>query len=133
MTPKEHLIACLDALCKRTAGGVSTVAMELGASEENLKQILAGTKLPSGNPRGVGPLLQKKLDARYPGWSKLAPAMVATEWPLRRLTPSQWKEIDPLDWAVAEDAAIEKLAKLASERASRQNDVSSKQPGVKAA
>lgn len=43
-------------------------------SAENLKQIVAGTKLPSGSPRGVGPALQRKLDAAFPGWSKLVDA-----------------------------------------------------------
>ena len=43
-------------------------------STENLKQIIAGTSLPSGAPRGVGPHLQSKLDAAYPGWSALGQA-----------------------------------------------------------
>lgn len=69
MTPKEHLIEALRALCLKH--GTETVADETESSLENLKQILAGTKLPSGSPRGVGPNLQKRLSARYPGWEKI--------------------------------------------------------------
>lgn len=68
MTPKERLIDALRHLCQ-TEGGPRVVAAEIGASPENLSQILAGTQLPSGEPRGVGPSLQKKLERRYPGWS----------------------------------------------------------------
>lgn len=73
MTPKEHLIDCVKALCS-AHGGPDAVGEAAGISPENLKQIVAGTKLPSGSPRGVGPALQRKLDAAFPGWSKLAAA-----------------------------------------------------------
>lgn len=69
MTPKEHLIERLRALCG-PGDGYQAIALEIDASAEGLKQILAGTKLPSGQPRGVGPELQRKLEARYPGWAK---------------------------------------------------------------
>lgn len=72
MTPKEHLIQCLKALCDAN-GGPEGVAEKAEISADNLKQIIAGTKLPkTGEPRGIGPLLQKKLDASFPGWAKLA-------------------------------------------------------------
>lgn len=74
MTPKERLIQCVRSLCSQY--GVDTVAELAGVSAENLKQIVAGTLLPSGQPRGVGPTLQRKLDAAYVGWADaMAPAL----------------------------------------------------------
>lgn len=69
VTPKEHLIACLRTLAQKHA--VEEIAAEIDASPESLKQVLAGTLLPSGQPRGIGPSIQRKLDASYPGWSRL--------------------------------------------------------------
>lgn len=80
MTPKEHLIAALKSLCEREGGHV-VVADEIKANDQTLYQIVTGVKLPSGNPRGVGPELQKKLDARYPGWANLPPASIAQPAP----------------------------------------------------
>lgn len=73
MTPKEQLIEALKALCAR-AGGHVVVADTIGANEQTLWQIVNGTKLPSGQPRGVGPQLQTKLEKHYPGWSNSLPA-----------------------------------------------------------
>ena len=70
MTPKESMIQRLKALC--TTHGVDVVAYEAHVSADNLRQIVAGTKLESGAPRGVGPNLQRKLEARYPGWAEQA-------------------------------------------------------------
>lgn len=67
VTPKDRLIAQLKALCKKH--GLETVAEQARISAENLRQIVAGRKLESGAPRGVGPTLQRKLEAKYPGWS----------------------------------------------------------------
>ena len=78
MTPKEQLIESLRLLCERE-GGHATVADAIASSEQTLWQIVNGVKLPSGEPRGVGPNLQKRLDARYPGWSLL--------WRRTSLTP----------------------------------------------
>ena len=66
MTPKELMIQRLKALCAEH--GVDVVADEANISADNLRQIIAGTKLESGAPRGVGPMLQRKLEAKYPGW-----------------------------------------------------------------
>lgn len=97
MSPKDHLIARLRALCAEH--GVDTVADATASSEENLKQILAGTRLPSGAPRGVGPTLQRRLDAAYPGWSALtsdpplAAALPTVTRAIARLSPLQWEMI----------------------------------------
>jgi len=47
------------------------VADEIDVNDQTIWQIINGIKLPSGNPRGVGPRLQSKLDAGYPGWANL--------------------------------------------------------------
>lgn len=57
----------LRSLCERE-GGPDGVAATTGLSAANLKQILAGTLLPSGNPRGVGPSVRKRLSEIYPNW-----------------------------------------------------------------
>jgi hypothetical protein len=76
MTPKEELIEALKQLCKREGGAV-TVAEAAGVNDQTLYQILKGVKLPSGEPRGVGPGLQKKIEAAFPGWRDLKPAEAA--------------------------------------------------------
>lgn len=49
-------------------GGAVAVADEIDVNDQSIYQILKGVRLPSGRPRGVGPKLRAKLDARYPGW-----------------------------------------------------------------
>lgn len=66
MTPKAKLIQALKRLCERH--GVEHVAEKADVSAENLQQIIKGTKLPTGQPRGVGPTLQGKLSTAFPGW-----------------------------------------------------------------
>lgn len=67
MKPVDPLVVALQALVQRE-GGHKIVADEARVSADNLWQILNGTMLPSGNPRGVGPALRAKLLARYPDW-----------------------------------------------------------------
>lgn len=66
-TPHDILLNALRALCKRE-GGHQIVAAEAGISEGNLWQVLHGTKLPSGQARGIGRRLQDKISQRYPDW-----------------------------------------------------------------
>jgi len=68
------MVAALVALCKRE-GDYKDVADKSGISPDNLWQIINGTKLPSGNPRGVGPKLRLKITATYPDW--LSPTLSA--------------------------------------------------------
>src|ERR1700761_553594 len=74
MTPKEQMIESLKALCSSeelrtgTAGHI-VVADKIGANDQTIWQIINGTRLPSGKPKGVGPELQEKLELNYPGWS----------------------------------------------------------------
>jgi hypothetical protein len=65
--PKDSLVAALVELCKKE-GGHLRVAKEAKLSTDLLYQIVTGVKLPSGNPKGVGPQTRAALDKRYPGW-----------------------------------------------------------------
>lgn len=62
----DELTEALRALCRDA--GLLQVADAAGLSAENLKQILAGYKLPSGNPRGVGRHTRARLDETFPTW-----------------------------------------------------------------
>lgn len=70
MTPKQQLIESLRLLCERE-GGRKAVADAIKYNEQTLWQVLAGTKLPSGESKGIGARMQKRLDERYPGWHEL--------------------------------------------------------------
>jgi hypothetical protein len=70
----DPMVAALVALCKRE-GDYKDVADKSGISPGNLWQIINGTELPSGNPRGVGPKLRLKITAAYPDW--LSPTLSA--------------------------------------------------------
>jgi len=63
----DPLVKALIDLCGRE-GDFKNVADKAKVSSDNLWQIINGTKLPSGNPRGVGPGLRGKLSAAYPDW-----------------------------------------------------------------
>ena len=69
----DPLVSALVALCKRE-GDYKLVADRAAVSADNLWQIISGTKLPSGNPRGVGPKLRARLTIAYPDWLEPAPS-----------------------------------------------------------
>lgn len=66
-------VEALRALCSRE-GGHKAVALAAGVSADNLWQVLHGTLLPNGKPRGVGRQLASKLNAAFPGWMSVHPA-----------------------------------------------------------
>lgn len=68
MSESDIYVEALRQLCA-AHGGPEVVAERAGLSSENLKQILKGVLLPSGNPRGVGPGVRKALNESYPGWA----------------------------------------------------------------
>lgn len=70
MTPKEELIESLRLLCA-AEGGTQGVAEKSGVDEQVLYQVVRGIKLPSGQPRGIGPKTQKALSQAFPDWSSL--------------------------------------------------------------
>lgn len=67
MNSEDIYVAALRRLCE-VVGGPDRVAAQTGLSSANIKQILAGTLLPSGNPRGVGPNMRKALAESFPSW-----------------------------------------------------------------
>lgn len=103
MTTREHLIQSLKRLCD-DKGGYKAVADKAGVDDQSLYQILSGVKLPSGNAKGVGPTIQRKLDAAYPGWASAMPedgnrvredraTYGANPWPFRTLKPAALRAI----------------------------------------
>ena len=99
MTPKARLIQQVKVLCRKH--GVETVAAKARISADNLRQIIAGTKLQSGEPRGVGPTLQRKLEAAFPNWADhaLTPPPAA---PSPRFEDRH--EVEASDWATLQAA-----------------------------
>ena len=69
MNTKAQLIGCFRLLCD--IHGVDAIAEKTHSNVEGMRQIQRGLKLASGEPRGVGPNLQKRLDKHYPGWATL--------------------------------------------------------------
>lgn len=65
----DPVVEALVALCQRE-GGHKIVGREAHISPDNLWQIVNGTMLPSGKPRGVGPDVRRRLSSRYPDWLK---------------------------------------------------------------
>lgn len=63
----DPFVKALADLCERE-GGYAFVADKAKVNADGLWQILNGVKLPSGNPRGVGPGTRKKITAAYPDW-----------------------------------------------------------------
>jgi len=63
----DQYAKALKRLCD-THGGYNKVADAAGVNGQTLYQITTGVTLPSGNPRGVGPNLRKKLSAAFPLW-----------------------------------------------------------------
>lgn len=72
MNTIDPMVSALIALCK-AEGGEKFVADKAVVSAENLLQITKGVKLPSGNPRGVGPGLRAKITRAYPNWLDATP------------------------------------------------------------
>jgi hypothetical protein len=87
--------------------------MEIEASAENLKQILRGVTLESGARRGVGPNLQKKLEAKYPGWSRLAESPDVHPVAMDPSELALLTEFRRLKTDILKGRAIERLATMA--------------------
>lgn len=73
MNARHHLIESLRRLCEKH-GGYKAVADRAELDDQSIYQILSGVRLPSGNPKGVGPTMQRKLDLAFPGWSDFTPS-----------------------------------------------------------
>lgn len=119
----DPLVKSLIALCKKE-GDHRTVADKANISPENLWQIINGTKLPSGNPRGVGTGLRAKLSAAYPGWRDTDPApspapTTAVNFSDDALMLAEWfdKLTDKIDREVAYNLAFAEILSLMAKRA----------------
>ena len=100
MNTIDPMVLALIALCK-AEGGERFVADKAVVSAENLLQITKGVKLPSGNPRGVGPGLRAKITKAYPGWLSAS------------ATTNDFKQNQPLALIDNAQAAINNAATLA--------------------
>lgn len=65
--PSDPLVAALVRLCEKE-GGYEKVATATGLNKDHVWQIISGTTLASGNPRGVGPKSRSALTSAYPNW-----------------------------------------------------------------
>lgn len=77
MSSEDRLIEAFKALCDSIEGGHITIAETTGLSADGLNQVYKGYKLPSGNPRGIGRTVRKRLNDAYPGWIDLTAEAVA--------------------------------------------------------
>lgn len=80
MDASDPLVTALDRLCTKE-GGWKAVASKLGVNDQSLYQITTGKKLPSGNPKGVGPKLRNLLDEHYPGWRDIHTSPIGRQHP----------------------------------------------------
>jgi len=83
----DKFALALKQLCAAQGGHVK-VAENIDANPQTVHQIISEVKLPSGNPRGVGPNLRKRLDAAYPGWSADAQDVGAV---FHAVTDDEWE------------------------------------------
>lgn len=119
MSTREHLIQSLKTLCNDN-GGYKAVADRAGVDDQSLYQIISGVRLPSGNAKGVGPTIQRKLDAAFPGWADLSAGQAAAQvreqaaaygdWPFKRLKPSAIRAISDVQLAAVEEVVGSALA-----------------------
>lgn len=121
MSTREHLIQSLKTLCNEN-GGYKAVADRAGVDDQSLYQIISGVRLPSGNPKGVGPTIQRKLDTAFPGWADMSANTLAGgvreqtpaygDWPFKRLKPSAIKAISDVQLAAVEEVVGHALTSM---------------------
>lgn len=115
MSSEDRVIQCFKRLVD--LHGIDEVAERIGASAEYLKQIVAGYKLKSGQPRGVGPSLRKKLTEQFSGWDaeispgikpddqRLLQAIQGLSVPARAMLEAYMQKLRALDHGLASDDA----------------------------
>jgi hypothetical protein len=115
MTTRDNLIEALRTLCSKH-GGYKAVADKAGVDDQSIYQILSGVKLPSGNPKGVGPTMQRKLDTAFPGWAEHAGGSGKDDraqyeaWPFRKLQPAALRSISDQQLAAVEEVLAAALS-----------------------
>lgn len=95
----DPLVKALRSLVEREGGAVA-LADTIEVNDQSIYQILKGVLLPSGKPKGVGPNLRKKLDAKYPGWISPTYQPAAPALPdLAQLIADAVATMPPARWA----------------------------------
>jgi len=81
MGTREWLLQRFRALCDRVDGGVDAVAAATDLSADNLRNLYSSEAIKlqkSGNARGLGATILRKLDEAYPGWFVDSPPPAAS-------------------------------------------------------
>lgn len=110
----DKFAQALKRLCA-AQGGHARVAAAIGANPQTIHQIISGVLLPSGNARGVGPNLRKRLDKAYPGWADNAQDVGAV---LHAITEDEWQFLEDFRRLTDQDRA-----RYASEIAARAKEL----------
>lgn len=119
--------------------GYNEVAEKAGTSYDNIWQIVNGTLLPSGKPRGVGDDLTRRIEAAYaedakgkkrdPGWMDndptWSPRAVKIVDMYSRLSPAEQERLGPVIEAVigphvSDEEVEERMPITAPEKQKRQ-------------
>jgi hypothetical protein len=107
MTVGNSLVNFLSALCEKE-GGIDVVAQKIGANKTYLWQIVNGTPMKSGKPRGIGRDLREKLDAAYPGWAATHYELVGEPGEYKRDLTSSARELGKLYDLIPEQDLIKR-------------------------
>lgn len=75
----DAYVEALRRLVDSTPGGHKAVAERAGLNPASVDQVYKGVLLPSGNPKGVGPDMRRKLDKGFPGWFAASTDVIDTE------------------------------------------------------
>lgn len=110
----DPYVKALRHLCD-SHGGYKSVAEKAGVNDQTLYQIISGVKLPSGNERGVGPGLRKKLTASFPNWMDEATPPKKDGSVFRKYSPEDLLFLD--DFLSLNDHDRESYRKEISEKA----------------
>lgn len=114
MEASDPLVTALSRLCNKE-GGWKAVASKLGVNDQSLYQITTGKRLPSGNPKGVGPKLRNLLDEHYPGWREIHTSPIGR--PHIAATPDTAREPILVADAYAQTRALPSLPQVVEELA----------------
>lgn len=130
MGNSDIYVDALRALCG-AHGGPAGVARRTGLSAENIKQILKGVPLPSGNPRGVGPGLRKSLSEHFPNWLDKPTSQVAGSsdvpsqhqinraWPFATVAIERFEALGYEQKVIVEDALVQAIERMEQRAASK--------------
>lgn len=92
MDTTDPFVRALQRLCEKV-GGHDAVAARIGANGQSIYQIVSERKLPSGNPKGVGPALRIKLTQAFPDWLNTALENEQTVIPSAHSLPNESSDV----------------------------------------